>query len=549
MIEKIPELIKLPIASFKIEGRLRRPDYVENVVSAYRLAMDSAKEDPSGALFRENLPKAKDILSRTCGRKWSEGFYTAKSAKDLVKHDAMGVSGLLAGKVLHCSENGFTIHSIRPLAMGDMLRIQPKSGDDGPSLEITKMLVKGKNVSFLPRNSQGFIFADKEIPPDGVIYKTSGKCKDYSERIKELQLEKLLADLSIEISRSFCCVKASFPSGTKLWEKDLALEEAARKPLAEEKIKEEFSLWESRSFRAGRITVKIKENPFLPAGILKGLRKECMEYFSTREEEMDRYHSVEKEKELLLARFHKEYASLPPYEGGFLCNTLLVPRQKRREGENVVKVFRGEYRIARLPEEEPSPREEFVLPFYANETLLPFLEEKLYQYLQKGGRQIRVSSLYGFTLIKRGKERLQREGNILEKDLIISTMMPLHVCNSFAVSFLASSGVTLVQASPELGKKEMEELCKKSPLPVEMYVYGRPVLLGTRAALPVEGKMEDSKGESFLLEKEDVLTLVLAEKMMEIPLCKEASGAFYDCRYVKNGEKGTGRFNFDVSLA
>ncbi|MBO5760048.1 MAG: U32 family peptidase [Lentisphaeria bacterium] len=547
MVEKIPELMKLNIASFKIEGRLRRPDYVENVVSAYRLVMDAAKEDESGKTFREVLPKAKEILSHTCGRKWSEGFYHPQSAKNLVKHDAMGVSGLLAGKVTHCASNGFSVQTSRPLAVGDMLRIQPKSGDDGPSLEITKMLVKGRSAAFLPRNTEGFIFADKEIPRDGIIYKTSGKCKDYSARIGMLQEEKLLVDLDITLTRSFCSVTADFTAGKKEWRTSLQLEEAAKQPLKEEKILEEFQSWEQPFFRAGKIRVTIKENPFLPASVLKNLRKECVNYFAAFP--LQELQGAEKEQEILLKRFHKEYAAFLPYNGGFLCNTLLVPR-KDPESRNAAKVFRGEYRIGRMAEDMPSPREELVLPFYVSEGQLAPLEEKIFSYLEKGGRQIRISSLFGFTLLENAIKKLEEKNGISDrKKLMISTLMPLHVCNSFAASLLGSFGVTMVQASPELGRQEMEKLCAKSPLPVEIYLFGRPVLLGTRAFLPVEGKMEDSKGEVFLVEKEKNLTLILPEKTMEIELCKGASGAFYDCRNIRGGEKGTAHFNFDVTLA
>lgn len=547
MIEKIPELMKLDIASFKIEGRLRRPDYVENVVSAYRLAIDAVKSDPSGKTFREILPKAKEILSRTCGRKWSEGFYHSQSAKNLVKHDAMGVSGLLAGKVTHCSANGFTVQTVRPLSVGDMLRIQPKSGDDGPALEITKMLVKGRNASFLPRNAEGFIFADKEIPRDGVIYKTSGKCKDYSARIEELKMEKVLTDLSITVTRSACKIKAAYPGGTVSWEKALDLAEATKAPLSNERVKEEFSNWETDIFKVGRMDVKIRENPFLPASVLKTLRKECCNYFTEKMPENLDGNAAENEIACLLKNFRASYRKILPYGGEFQGNTVLLPRQKKwKYSSNSSR--KGI--ICRIPEDMPSPHEEFFFPFYAPESYLPLLEEKFLLFLEKGGFQARISSLYSFTLIKNAVKKWEEKNGKMEKTLSIKTAMPLHVCNSFAAILLGSYGVNMVQASCELGRNEMEELCAKSPLPVEVYVSGRPVLLGTRAFLPVEGKMEDSKGEVFLVEKEGVLTLILPEKILDIPVCKGAAGSFCDLRYISSGkEEKKARFNFDVSLA
>jgi hypothetical protein len=192
----------------------------------------------------------------------------------------------------------------------------------------------------------------------------------------------------------------------------------------------------------------------------------------------------------------------------------------------------------------------FDFPEYAPESYLPLLEEKFLLFLEKGGFQARISSLYSFTLIKNAVKKWEEKNGKMEKTLSIKTAMPLHVCNSFAAIQLGSYGVNMVQASCELGRNEMEELCAKSPLPVEVYVSGRPVLLGTRAFLPVEGKMEDSKGEVFLVEKEGVLTLILPEKILDIPVCKGAAGSFCDLRYISSGkEEKKARFNFDVSLA
>lgn len=58
--ELIPRLMKSGAASFKIEGRLRRADYVTNVVTAYRMLMDAASKSDED--FRMKLPEAKTAL-------------------------------------------------------------------------------------------------------------------------------------------------------------------------------------------------------------------------------------------------------------------------------------------------------------------------------------------------------------------------------------------------------------------------------------------------------------------------------------------------------
>ena len=125
-LEILPKIIATGVSSLKIEGRLRRADYVENVVSAYRMVMKAESEEE----FREILPAAKERLSHTCGRRWSLGYYTPDSAKHLIKYDAMGVSGLLCGKVIAHSRNGFEVSASRRISLGDTIRIQPQSGDE-----------------------------------------------------------------------------------------------------------------------------------------------------------------------------------------------------------------------------------------------------------------------------------------------------------------------------------------------------------------------------------------------------------------------------------
>ena len=191
--ELIPRLMKSGAASFKIEGRLRRADYVTNVVTAYRMLMDAASKSDED--FRMKLPEAKNCLARTYGRKWSPGYYTKESAASLIKHDAMGVSGLLCAKVVSTSQNGFTMSMGRNVFSGDMIRVQPPSGDEGPAIRITKMTLRGKNISCARKGEEIFVHADKEIPRGGLVYKIGERTEDYSARIAALPARLPLLDI------------------------------------------------------------------------------------------------------------------------------------------------------------------------------------------------------------------------------------------------------------------------------------------------------------------------------------------------------------------
>ena len=57
MLQKIPEMIQAGVNSFKIEGRMRPPEFVSRIVSAYRKAIDDYYSDPTGWSIDEDFWK------------------------------------------------------------------------------------------------------------------------------------------------------------------------------------------------------------------------------------------------------------------------------------------------------------------------------------------------------------------------------------------------------------------------------------------------------------------------------------------------------------
>lgn len=55
MLRNIPELIQSGVYSFKIEGRMRPPEFISRIVAAYRSAIDAYIADPTGYSLDENV--------------------------------------------------------------------------------------------------------------------------------------------------------------------------------------------------------------------------------------------------------------------------------------------------------------------------------------------------------------------------------------------------------------------------------------------------------------------------------------------------------------
>lgn len=82
-IEMIPELIEAGIDSFKIEGRMKRPEYVYTVVSMYRKYVDLYRKKGKEGFFveKEDIKLLQGIYRR---RGYCEGYYKQHNGKNMI---------------------------------------------------------------------------------------------------------------------------------------------------------------------------------------------------------------------------------------------------------------------------------------------------------------------------------------------------------------------------------------------------------------------------------------------------------------------------------
>ena len=85
MIWHIPELIEANIDSFKIEGRMRSPHYVEVVTKAYREAINAAYE---GNFNRSLAKKLAEELKKEYNRGFTTGFYFKRATQEDQQHQS-----------------------------------------------------------------------------------------------------------------------------------------------------------------------------------------------------------------------------------------------------------------------------------------------------------------------------------------------------------------------------------------------------------------------------------------------------------------------------
>lgn len=122
-IHLLPALGRAGVRSLKIEGRMRPASYVEKVVKAYRMVLDS----PGDQAVVEH---ARSLLESALGRKSSSGFFLKKQPVSLLSPEHSGNTGEFIGRIEKVEGKMARCSLRHPLAQGDRLRLhQEKSGE------------------------------------------------------------------------------------------------------------------------------------------------------------------------------------------------------------------------------------------------------------------------------------------------------------------------------------------------------------------------------------------------------------------------------------
>lgn len=133
-IRHIAEMLEAGVSAFKIEGRMKSPDYVYNVVRCYREALDAALA--GRPLSDIELDGLEACLARSFSRGFTSGYLEgghAATGSDLMSVERAINQGLRAGHVVEPRYEGALVAFGCEVAAGDMLEIRSTPGPDAPA--------------------------------------------------------------------------------------------------------------------------------------------------------------------------------------------------------------------------------------------------------------------------------------------------------------------------------------------------------------------------------------------------------------------------------
>ncbi|MRN54358.1 DUF3656 domain-containing U32 family peptidase [Paenibacillus monticola] len=331
-IDLMPELIEAGVTSFKIEGRLKSPEYVANVVSKYRKAIDryfdGVWSEPSKEEMRE--------LEQSFSRGFTHGFLDGTNNKMLVDGTFPKSRGVYMGTVEQILRDGVVCRIHAPLKRGDGIVFD--AGDPAKKEEGGRVYdLRRKGVKLEGEAGEGWIVdivagrndVDlRRLHVGDRIWKTNDPALDKALR-QTYETEKpyrvFPVDIKVEgrIGEPLATWWTDVQKNTTVRvDSELALEYAQKRPMDAALLEEQFGRLGGTVFQLGALESHLEGDVIVPMRELNSIRRRAVELLAGERPKPPVY--VKREVEIYSDAAPRGVAGVPHGEAELtvLCRSL-----------------------------------------------------------------------------------------------------------------------------------------------------------------------------------------------------------------------------------
>ncbi|AKB82538.1 Protease [Methanosarcina barkeri 3] len=558
-------LIEAGIESFKIEGRMKRPEYVAGVVRIYRRLIDRYIENPAEYYVSE---EEQEILTQLFNRGFTKGYFFENPRWKLMSRENPHNRGVPAGTVTGYDRhsNRIRLKLSRPLRLGDGIMVEnAETRPEDKGKIISSMYVGKGSVYSAGVGDTVEIPFDSRAPSGSTVYRTHDK-KLMDSLKKESESGSLRAKIPVSIMAT---VISGRPIGLEIRDRDAnsvtieseyLVEKAEKQPTSKASIEKQLSKLGNTIFEAAELYITMEEDIFVPVGQLNELRTKAVEQLENlrisrwkrepldvlqvcKSEEkgsvkkgLEEKESVEKESEKKESVENAGQEAEKTIQEHLPMHSLLSVSVYSLEGlkgalaGGADRIYFGEGLFRRpeitgqeegsakgseavfekaIAETQKAGKEIYLItPKLVKDSRMESIE-KIFSHVRKlGADGVLVSNLGTLGLVKAGKIPFIADS-------------PLNIFNSRTFAFLLQEGAQMAVISPELTLEELK--CVTPHGPAECIVYGRLELMESEHCL-TGGLLGNNNGQCNAPCRSGKFTLV-DEKNYEFPLLMD-----YECR-------------------
>ena len=264
-------LIDAGIDSLKIEGRMKRSEYVFAVTSAYRQAIDNVimKHEPSISSLDMNYGALE--LDKVFNRDFTKGYIGQDKGSKIMNHKFQKYVGKPVAKVIEYDRKSkrLILELLDTLTKGDGLNTGEFVGRILKKDEIVKSADKGEIIA---------IDSIKKFEPGFIVYKTFDKIfmDDISSRMSRVKKIPIKAFVEIRNNNYPSLILNDYKGNTGEYKLEEYTTTALNKPTTRESIIDQIQKMGDTPFFVDSIEVSVDESIFIPIKTLNLLRREAV---------------------------------------------------------------------------------------------------------------------------------------------------------------------------------------------------------------------------------------------------------------------------------
>ncbi|MHC1720646.1 MAG: DUF3656 domain-containing protein [Clostridiaceae bacterium] len=292
-LEVLKDICATGITSLKIEGRMKRPEYVAGVVSAYRKALDSLCGREGSFSLEQEKEKVLQLFNR---EGFSKAYLFGNTGKDMMSYINPKNTGLELGR----ADAKMTVQLLRDLSLEDGISV----GEEG--FKVSKIIRDGIEVTKADKKDRVNIFPLKYKEGD-VLYKTSDSSllKDLEKFYINPYRRKVDVCLTVDF-QLYKPVKVDFLYKGKCYSTfGPQVQQAVNKPLAAERFIENITKTQNTPFN---FIVKINnfDEGFIPVSSVNEIRRDIIAEIDRTESSIQRTPSISVAREAQSSKVNKQ---------------------------------------------------------------------------------------------------------------------------------------------------------------------------------------------------------------------------------------------------
>lgn len=275
------------IDSFKIEGRMKRPEYVAGVTSIYRKYVDLYLKNPQKPYLVDD--KDKEMLMDLFNRGgFHTGYYKQKNGRNMITIQKPNHIGVKVGDVLSQKGREVQMRALTDIAAGDLIEFK----NEAQRYTTGKSCKQGEVITILAPKGM-------RLPAGEVLYRVQSPklLNDLKTTYSEGKvIEKLYGYISMEAGKAAKLVVCKDEYSVEV-ESEQQVEAASSRPLDEERIKKQLRKTGNTEFAFDMLDVELHGEVFLPMQQLNEMRRKALEELEKKIQ--DSFHRKTAEKKVL----------------------------------------------------------------------------------------------------------------------------------------------------------------------------------------------------------------------------------------------------------